>query len=149
MTKNSTRRAAEMAVIAAAHRYVADPQGPGTYRTLIGAVEDHDRIGLDATVQPTIGNNTTDTSAAAGASVRKSVGQLAQQCLDEIKVVTESGGYGLSVDQIEIILNRSHQSVSARVNELRDKGWVRDSGHRRRTRSGRKAIVWEPTGMTS
>jgi len=145
MTSRSTRRAAEMAIINAAHTYVADPQGPGNYRRLIVAVEEHDQIGLDATTQPAFSHNSTDTSAEAGASVNTHVGKLARQCFDEIEVVYNSGSHGLTVDQLEQLLNRSHQSVSARVNELRDKGWVVDSGERRKTRSGRKAIVWQPS----
>ena len=73
------------------------------------------------------------------------VGKLAKLCFDEIGAVYRNDGVGLTVDALEQILNRSHQSVSARVNELRNKGWVTDSGIRRATRSGRSAIVWTPT----
>jgi hypothetical protein len=147
MTELSTRRAAEMTVISAAHMYVAEPLGPGNYRKLIGAVEKHQKIGLDATVQAAVSNNTTDTSTAAAASVADSVGKSAGEIFDEIAVVAYNTGVGLTVDQIEQILNRTHQSVSARVNGLRDKGWVVDSGIKRTTRSGRKAIVWAPTTL--
>jgi len=98
-------------------------------------------------VQPTVSNNTTDTSTAAAASVADTVGKLAGECFDEIAVIAYNGGVGLTVDQIEQILKRTHQSVSARVNGLRDKGWVVDSGIKRPTRSGRKAIVWAPTTL--
>lgn len=146
-----TRRAAEIAIIDAAYSYVNAPIYADMIkreRTLAEAVNAHREIGLDDTHQPAFSNNSTDTSAAAGASVRGTLGKLAQQCFDEIEVVKGNGGAGLTVDQLEQLLNRSHQSVSARVNELRDKGWVRDSGFRRPTRSGRKAIVWIPTAMT-
>jgi hypothetical protein len=52
---------------------------------------------------------------------------------------------GLTCDEVEQALDRTHQSMSARVNELRDTGWIIDSGTRRKTRSGRAAIVWTPT----
>jgi hypothetical protein len=52
---------------------------------------------------------------------------------------------GMTCDEVEHQLNRTHQSISARVNQLRDTGWIVDSGTRRNTRSGRKAIVWTPT----
>jgi len=112
---------------------------------LLEAIREYEQMGLDATVQAAVGNNTTDTSTAAAASVADTVGRSAGQCFDEIAVVYRNGGVGLTVDQIEQILQRSHQSVSARVNGLRDKGWVVDSGFTRKTRSGRKAIVWTPT----
>ena len=54
-------------------------------------------------------------------------------------------GLGLTCDEIEMYLDRTHQSISARINELRDSGWIIDSGKRRKTRSGRAAIVWTPT----
>ena len=41
-------------------------------------------------------------------------------------------------------MERTHQSISARVNEFKDTGWIIDSGTRRKTRSGRAAIVWTP-----
>jgi hypothetical protein len=145
MTATSTRRAAEVAVIDAAHAYVVDPQGPGTYRRLLTAVEGHDALGLDTTSQPAFSNNSTDTSAEAGASMFTHVGKLARQCFDEIASVYRNDGVGMTVDALEQVLNRSHQSVSARVNELRNKGWLTDSGVRRKTRSGRPAIVWSPT----
>ena len=145
MTARSTRRAAEQAIINAAHAYIADPQGPGNYRRLIVAVEDHDRLGLDTTSQPAFSNNSTDTSAEAGASMNTHVGRLARQCFDEIGTVYRNGGVGLTVDQLEQVMHGKHQTISARVNELRNKGWLADTGIKRPTRSGRPAIVWTPT----
>ena len=52
---------------------------------------------------------------------------------------------GLTTDEVEEALDRTHQSISARVNALKDAGWIIDSGQRRKTRSGRDAIVWTPT----
>lgn len=56
---------------------------------------------------------------------------------------------GATTDEIEDALGYSHQSASARVWELRgcDRKRslpvrLRDSGERRRTRSGRTAAVW-------
>jgi hypothetical protein len=52
---------------------------------------------------------------------------------------------GLTTEEVEEALERKHQSISPRVNELRDTGWLVDSGERRKTSSGRNAIVWTPT----
>lgn len=148
MTPRSTRRAAEMAVIDAAITYVHEPVATSyTYGVLGRAVREYEALGLDTTSQATFSNNSTDTSSEAGASMAEHVGQLAQLCYDEILVSHRNNGVGLTVDALEQILARSHQSVSARVNELRNKGWVTDSGIRRATRSGRSAIVWRPTSQ--
>jgi hypothetical protein len=150
MTTRSTRRAAEQELIDAAIAFSNAPfySNPGPLEArLRRAVDAYTALGLDDTNRPIVGNTTTDTSAEAGASMADHVGKLARQCFDEIAVVYRNDGVGLTVDQLEQLLDRSHQSVSARVNELRDKGWVRDSGQRRKTRSGRKAIVWSPTEM--
>lgn len=119
--------------------------GATTYNELVRAVQAYEALGLAEVGQPAFSNNSTDTSAEAGASMRNLTGDLSLRCYDEIFISWHHGAIGLTVDQLEIQLSRSHQSVSARVNELRDKGWVRDSGQRRKTRSGRKAIVWTPT----
>jgi len=144
MTATSTRRAAEIAIIDAAYRYV-DTWNVYDRAALGRAVAEHEYLGLDTTSQPAFSNNSTDTSAEAGASMVTHVGKLARQCFDEIASVYRNDGVGMTVDALEQVLNRSHQSVSARVNELRNKGWLIDSGVRRKTRSGRPAIVWTPT----
>ena len=52
---------------------------------------------------------------------------------------------GLTADEISIILDLPAQSVSARLNGLAQDRHIRDSGDRRKTRYGRKAIVWQTT----
>ena len=53
---------------------------------------------------------------------------------------------GWTDDELEQRTGRSHQSVSATRNTLMRKGYVVDSGNRRKTRSGNDAIVWVWTG---
>ena len=148
MTTRSTRRAAEMAVIDTAcgmanAPFYSDQQAH--MNRLRNVVKEYEALGLDTTSQPAFSHNSTDTSAEAGASMNDHVGKLARECFDEIAAVYNNRGIGLTVDALEQTLNRSHQSVSARVNELRNKGWLVDSGRKRTTRSGRKAIVWSPS----
>ena len=50
--------------------------------------------------------------------------------------------WGLTDDQLEMKLNRSHQSVSGSRNNLVKNGLVMDSKRRRETRYGNEAIVW-------
>ena len=50
---------------------------------------------------------------------------------------------GATDDEIEEMFALLHQTASARRRELVLRGMVRDSGHRRPTRSGSEATVWE------
>jgi hypothetical protein len=52
---------------------------------------------------------------------------------------------GLTCDEIELRAEWSHQTTSARITFLRKSGYIRDSTRRRKTRTGRKAIVWVVT----
>lgn len=53
---------------------------------------------------------------------------------------------GLTADQILARMSGRHQSISARVSELANiYGLIKDSGRKRNTSLGKKAIVWEPT----
>ncbi len=81
----------------------------------------------------------SDTSKAAADSMRDHVTAIAEKVLAEIR---QLGDEGATCDMLEYRLELSHQTCSARVNELRNKGRIVDSGQRRKTRSGRNAAVW-------
>ena len=81
----------------------------------------------------------SDTSAAAAISVERDGPRLRELVLFTIRA---AGARGLTCDELELHLNMRHQTVSARVYELREGEWIRDSGERRLTRSNRKAVVW-------
>lgn len=49
---------------------------------------------------------------------------------------------GATCDEIEVRYDMRHQTASARITALQKKGIIYDSGQRRKTRSGRSAIVW-------
>lgn len=149
MTARSTRRAAETAVINEAVEFVGDwnRYGAATVTKLARAVKEYEGLGLAEVGQPAFSNNSTDTSAEAGASIRHITGVLALRCYDEIAATYRNDGVGLTVDALEQRLQGKHQTISARVNELRNAGWVIDSGIRRKTRSGRPAIVWTPSQL--
>lgn len=141
----TARRNAEQAVIVAARN--ALDGCPGGMLSLAKAMHRLDSTIETPAVRASIANETTDTSADAGHSVLGVIKGQAQQCFDEIAIVADSGGRGLTVDQVEQLLNMPHQTASARVHDLRNKGWVIDSGIKRKTRSGRNAIVWTPTEL--
>lgn len=49
---------------------------------------------------------------------------------------------GLTCQEVEHITGIAHETVSARIWELRLKGWLLNSWKKRRTVSGRSAYVW-------
>jgi hypothetical protein len=140
MTIASRRRILELEIVDAARiiarRHDADP-GIRRLQELIGHLDHLELEAADRALHPAKG---PDTSRQAAESL-SNVGQLAWQVFEEI--VKEKDG--LTCDEIELLMNGKHQTISARVNELRDKGWIKDSGRKRKTRSGRQAIVWIPT----
>jgi hypothetical protein len=81
----------------------------------------------------------SDTSEAAAESMREHVTQLAGRVL---RAIASGGASGFTCDEVEVLTGMAHQTCSARVNELMRKGRIVDTGQRRKTRSGRKAVVW-------
>jgi len=50
---------------------------------------------------------------------------------------------GATCDEIEVALNMKHQTASCFISNLKDDELLYDTGDRRMTRYGRKAIVWK------
>lgn len=93
-----------------------------------------------------------DTSADAAKTIKQNVAKVQAKVFDYIQWATNASRVingilfvmvGATCDEIERDTGLSHQTASARVRELAQAGTIRDSGQRRLTRSGRKAIVWE------
>lgn len=78
-------------------------------------------------------------SEALNAEVRESPLSLRDQVLALIK---DNGPMGYTTDELEQALSATHQSVSARVNQLKNQGLIKSAGRTRATRSGRQATVW-------
>lgn len=88
----------------------------------------------------------SDTSEEASRRALPRAGSDAMRILRLVGFAkTGAGGFeaGLTCDEVETLLNLSHQTASARIRGLRSGGWIRDSGKRRKTRRGRSAVVWE------
>jgi len=159
MTRTSQCRAAEMAVIDAAVAYInpgIDDETPsGEFfklaNTLAGrlqkAVDDYIALGLQNPGDAFANTGAPQTAHEAAEWMRKHATLLAGRVFQEIYKAHLVGAVGLTTDAVEVRLQRSHQSVSPRVTDLRNKGWVRDSGLIRQTRFGRKAVVWAPTSL--
>lgn len=80
-----------------------------------------------------------DTSREATASIQHDLGRLQAMVMQYVR---RCGDGGCTCDEAEIMLSLSHQTCSARFYDLHTKGRIHDHGVRRKTRTGRKAIVW-------
>jgi hypothetical protein len=81
----------------------------------------------------------SDTSIAAAAS---QLGTANSKRAVVYRLIRQSGATGRTDDELEQETGWRHQTVSARRRELVLKKLVEDSGNRRNTTSGRKAVVW-------
>lgn len=63
------------------------------------------------------------------------------------QVILQAGYLGRTDDELEYLLGIPHQTASALRRGLVKNGKVEDSRYRRRTRSGRNAIIWVATGL--
>lgn len=81
----------------------------------------------------------SDTSRAAAESIEHELGRLQRLVLDFVSLRL----HGATCDEAELALSLKHQTASARFRELAELGVIVDSGERRPTSSGRKAIVWK------
>ena len=97
--------------------------------------KEFDRFHLDMPV-PT---NGVRTSKQAAESIKDDTSRLRRLVWSTIYLHN-----GLICDEVEVITNLKHQTASARIYELHQRGWLVDSGYRRRTRSRCLAIVWIP-----
>jgi hypothetical protein len=80
-----------------------------------------------------------DTSREAAASIAATLGFLEDVVYGAIK---RAGARGVTCDEVEVREALAHQTASARIRGLYLKGLVVESGKKRKTRSGRNAIVW-------
>jgi len=81
-----------------------------------------------------------DTSIEAYAQTpEKSRSKIRYAILAKIKELGNA-----TCDEIEQLLNLSHQCASARISELNKDNLIEDTGERRLTRLGRKARVYTP-----
>ena len=84
--------------------------------------------------------NGSDTSRDAAESQR---GKADSQRAAIRRLIERAGKHGMTCDEIEAVTEGKHQTVSARVSELARKyRLIVDSGERRPTRSGCKAVVY-------
>lgn len=144
MTQRSERRQAELEVLAEARAFVNRFGYMSQHHDLRVAVLKLDALGLAEPTQ-------TRTSGMAGVN-----SHLAAAYMHGAKAKTQTGwllrrlhahltGHGYTTDELVVASGKPHQSISARVNELRDASWIVESGKTRKTRSGQQAAVWTLT----
>jgi hypothetical protein len=82
---------------------------------------------------------TSETSRDAARSIEPSAPSLCGRIYATLKGPCVAG---LTCAEVERLFDLRHQTASARIWDLRTRGFIRDSGLRRRTLSGRWAVVW-------
>ena len=87
------------------------------------------------------GYQPTDTSKAAAKSMEPHVTRIAGFVLERLRM------YPQTCEEVEKGLGLRRSTASARITELRLKGKIEDTGERRPTESGRKAIVWRAKNL--
>lgn len=85
------------------------------------------------------GHRNVDTSVAAADALAPKLGRLQQMAEAAIRA---AGLYGLTADELAERLDMDRYSIQPRTSELKRKGFIRDSGKRRKNASGKMAIVW-------
>jgi predicted transcriptional regulator len=86
-----------------------------------------------------VGDDPVEASRAALESVEEALPHLRAKVYRAIALAHA----GITCDEIEVKLNMTHQSASARVHELFATGRIVGQG-KRKTRSGRPATIWFP-----
>jgi len=81
----------------------------------------------------------TETSRQAAAEIATRLSAIQQDILAHLQ---RSGEHGGTCDELEEAMRLRHQTCGPRLRELALSGAIVDTGMRRKTRSGRRAIVW-------
>ena len=81
----------------------------------------------------------SETSKAAAESIKESTSSIRAK----IYALIAASDFGMTCDEVEAKTNLLHQTASARVRELVLQKRIADSGAKRKTRSGRGAVVYE------
>ena len=79
-----------------------------------------------------------ETSQAAAAAIAPGAENIRRKVMEAIN----ASGNGLTADECAEVIVLDKLGVRPRVSELAGKGYLQDSGLRRRNTSGRSAIVW-------
>lgn len=84
-------------------------------------------------------NGAPETSREAALSVVPLLSGMASRILTAIRA---RGTFGMTCDDVEVVLGMPHQTVSARFRDLFERGMIARTDKKRKTRSGRNAFVY-------
>ena len=85
------------------------------------------------------GHRHVDTSIAAADALAPKLGRLQRMAQMAIR---DAGPDGLTADELAAKLQMDRWSIQPRTSELKRKGLICDSGHRRPNVTAKLAIVW-------
>lgn len=88
-----------------------------------------------------------DTSIAAGVADLPAKGSTRRLVISTVVLNYRLHRTGMTVAELCSRLRKPHQTVSSAVNFAEERGWLRDSGQRRKTSHNREAIVFAPTEL--
>ena len=84
-------------------------------------------------------NEYCDTSVHSRDLLDRKKNNYRQKIYDFIRSMTQKGA---TCDEIQVMLKLRHETASGFIRFLTQDGFLIDSGDRRKTRTGRSAIVW-------
>lgn len=88
-----------------------------------------------------VGYQSTDTSREAAMHIAPTVSTVQKMVIDAL-----AEGM-LTSEEAAIRTGCDYRTIQPRFSELQDRGWVRDSGVRRKSSRGRNIIAWEITAL--
>jgi MarR family len=97
------------------------------------------RAGLDP---PRVRNTDPDTSSEAAESLGERA--LGARCQELYELIANFQA-GLTVHDLVAITGYDRGNTARRITDLKQAGWIHDSGIRRRGPTGRRSIVWIAT----
>ena len=80
-----------------------------------------------------------DTRLGAQRAIKSAVSGLEASIL---ALLRERATAGATCDEIEVLLDASHQTISGRITSLVKRGLMHDGGQRRKSRTGRESRVY-------
>ena len=103
------------------------------------------RTGAAGLDPPRVRNTDPDTSAEAAESLSER--SLGARCQELYELIANFRN-GLTTHDLVNITGYDRGNTARRITDLKQAGWIRDSGRRRRSTTGRKSIVWTATEAT-
>lgn len=126
--------------------YLEGPGSPGSYSRYLDLEEARDALrdatnGFDADAAAA----RRATSIAAGKANLPRKGSMRRNIVQTLVAQHLDLDAGMTCDELERRLRKSHQTASPAVNHLEMCGWIYATDERRKTTLGEQAIVWRPT----